>query len=99
MLPALHDAVKQDVPFELSDHAARRVTVRGIELDWIERTLTDPDQDVSDRLDPTLRHAIKGIDEAGGRFLRVVYNQESWPIKVVTAHFDRRIRRCHEDRI
>ena len=38
-------------------------------------------------------HYIKAIEEYGSRYLRVVLNPQSNPLKIVTLFFDRRIRR------
>jgi hypothetical protein len=42
--------------------------------------------------DPALRHALARIPERGDRVLRVVYNVDTDPPRVVTAYFDRRQR-------
>lgn len=41
---------------------------------------------------PALRHALARIPERGNRVLRVVYNVDVNPPRVVTAYFDRRQR-------
>jgi hypothetical protein len=84
--------VNEETKYELSTHAARRVTERRIELQWIEKTLAEPDQDIPDDLDPSVRHALKRIDETGSRVLRVVYNAHVQPVRVIPVHFDRRMR-------
>lgn len=76
----------------LSEHAARRVRERGIEIRWIRTALTDPDRNVPDVLDPTARHALKRIPEMEDRVLRVIYNAETQPLRVISAYFDRRLK-------
>lgn len=67
---------------------------RGIERDWIERAIHEPES-VEDRADGT-RHFVRRIPEYGQRWLRVVANVETEPPLLVTAFFDRRMRRRHE---
>jgi hypothetical protein len=64
---------------------------RGIEPEWVDRTIRDPDQ-TEDHDDGT-RHFIRQIPEFGNRWLRVVVNVTVDPEKRVTAFFDRRLRR------
>ena len=63
---------------------------RSIDRRWIEQTLTAPDREAADRHDPALRHAFRRIPEGGGHVLRVVYNAETRPIRMVTVHLDRK---------
>ena len=63
---------------------------RNISRAQIAQTLAGPDRTEADREDPELRHAIKRY---GTLFLRVVYNYLAHPHHVVTAFFDRRLRR------
>jgi hypothetical protein len=63
---------------------------RGIGVNQIAQTLAHPTRTELDREDPELRHAIRRF---GRRFLRVVYNHVVRPPRIVTAFFDRRLRR------
>jgi hypothetical protein len=78
--------------FTLSRHASDELQKAGrtqIELEWIQRTLENPDY--SDRDDRTRTIRVwKRIREYGNRALRVVYNPDTEPITVVTVFFDRR---------
>ncbi|NGM22911.1 DUF4258 domain-containing protein [Roseomonas stagni] len=73
----------------LSIHAEQRLRERGIPLAWIEVTITEPDRTSPDASDPTLLHAFRAIDAAGGRVLKVVHRVRGGDILVVTAHLDR----------
>ena len=73
----------------LTKHAEEAVEKRKIALDWIERTVAMPDFSDIDPDDPTLTRSFKAIDEASGRFLRVVHRPEGNDIVIVTVHFDR----------
>ncbi|MGH7094148.1 MAG: DUF4258 domain-containing protein [Stellaceae bacterium] len=73
----------------LTKHAQEAIDKRSLALDWIERTVAIPDFTHPDPSDPTLRHSFKAIDEAAGRFLRVVHRSEGNDIVIVTAHLDR----------
>jgi len=79
--------------FILTAHAEVVVVERGISIEWIEVTLREPDSFIPDRDDPELFHAMRRIPEFGGRILRVVYNRASTPKRVVTAYFDRTLKR------
>jgi hypothetical protein len=81
-----------DPAYVLSRHAQRRVDRRQIRVEWIAETLKDPDRVDPDRQDPTVRHALKKIPEMEHRVLRVVYNPTVQPVRVVSVHFDRRLR-------
>lgn len=72
----------------LSDHARKRILKRKIRTEWIEMTLTHPTHTGNDDVDPTLAHALRPIPEKGFRMLRVIYNETTDPVIVVTAYFD-----------
>lgn len=76
--------------FDLTSHARAVLAERRIDIAWVERVLASPARSEPDRFDPSLVHALAAIDERDGRVLRVVYNPEANPIRVVTAFFDRR---------
>ena len=64
---------------------------RNIRLDWVEETITEPDN-VTDEEDGT-RHYMKQIIDYGNRWLRVIVNPKKEPPVKITAFFDRRVRR------
>ena len=76
--------------YELTAHASIVIAERGIDLDWIERTLAEPDRTEADWADPALRRALRRVAVRDDRVLRVVYNATVSPPKIVTAYFDRR---------
>ena len=78
--------------FELSDHAAKRMDERKIEPHWVEMTLSEPDRQEQDRIDPAASHALKRIAAMDNRVLRVVYNTTTIPVRVISAYFDRRMK-------
>ena len=75
--------------YELSNHAAKRMQERNIEERWVEMTLSEPDRDEQDPIDPDARHAFKRIDEMDNRVLRVVYNDTVSPKRIISVYFDR----------
>lgn len=79
--------------FILTAHAEKVLIERGISLEWVEVALYSPDEILPDRDDPHLSHALKRIPEFGNRILRVVFNKVSSPTRVVTAYFDRTLKR------
>lgn len=78
--------------FELTAHAVTVMAERQIPLAWVERVLMKPELIEPDRVDPDLRHALGRIPERDDRILRVVYNINIEPWRVVTAYFDRTMR-------
>ena len=78
--------------YVLTEHAKVVLAERGIPISWVERVLARPQRTVVDGTDPELRHAIALIPEHGDRYLRVIYNSNVTPWRVVTAYFDRRLR-------
>lgn len=72
----------------LSDHARKRILKRKIRTEWIETTLAHPARTGNDDVDPTLAHALRPILEKGFRVLRVIYNETTDPVIIVTAYFD-----------
>jgi hypothetical protein len=74
--------------FVLSDHAGKRILKRKIRIEWIEAALANPGYTENDDHDPDLVHALCLIPERGFRTLRVIYNEASNPVVVVTAYFD-----------
>ncbi len=80
---------------DLSGHFGDMLDERGIARDWVQRVLDAPDD--TEEHDDGTRHFIKQIPEFGNRWLRVVINIVKQPNKGVTAFFDRRLRRRHEN--
>jgi hypothetical protein len=76
-------------PYALTAHATTVLAERQIPLAWVARVLAAPALTEPDRDDPALRHALARIPEHGDRVLRVVYNEQTTPWRVVTAYFDR----------
>ena len=74
--------------FKLSDHAETRIRQRKIKLEWIEAAIENPDKIENDAEDHTLAHALKAISETGSKRLRVIYNETTEPVIIVTAYFD-----------
>lgn len=75
--------------FELSSHAATVIAERKIEVVWVERVLASPERIEAGRSDPALTSALGRIAEHGNRVLRVVYNANVEPLRIVTVYFDR----------
>lgn len=80
------------IPYQLTEHAACVIAEREIDIAWVVRVLTEPEQELADRSDPALIHALARIPERENRVLRVVYNASVDPLRIVTCYFDRRQR-------
>lgn len=74
--------------FKLSDHAQKRIQQRKIKLEWIKAAIGNPEQFENDCEDSALVHALKGIPEKGFKKLRVIYNETTEPVTIVTAYFE-----------
>ncbi|NMF82029.1 DUF4258 domain-containing protein [Nodosilinea sp. P-1105] len=81
-----------EFPYDLSDHAQRRLAGRQIDLQWVAFTLNEPALVEPHPEDATCRCAYRAIPDAEGRVLKVVYNATTEPWRIVTVHFDRRMR-------
>ena len=77
----------------LTKHAQQNVARDGLDLAWIEATITTPQHADRDPKDATIRRAWRSIPQRGGRVLRVVFRPAGADIVVVTAFFDRGARR------
>ncbi len=82
----------KDFPYELTIHVREQIVERKIPLEWIRRVLENPSRTEPHKTDPELRHALGIIPENGDRVLRVVYNSTTQPWRIVTVHFDRRLK-------
>lgn len=80
---------KEPMPFQLTEHARKVVQERNIKTEWIERALSVPERIEPDKEDIELEHSLTPISEFGNRVLRVIYNKQTKPLKIVTVFFDR----------
>jgi hypothetical protein len=78
------------VKYQLSEHAEDMLRERNISEEWIQFTLNYPEQQEI-KEDGTM-HYISSVEEYKGKYLRVVVNPNSNPMRIVTAFFDRRVR-------
>ena len=77
----------------LTKHAQQNVARDGLDLAWIEATITKRQHEDRDPKDATLRRAWRSVPQRGGHVLRVVFRPAGTDIVVVTAFFDRGARR------
>lgn len=80
----------EDSPYTLSEHAQERIKQRGIQEEWIKRTLSSPEKVEEDPEDSTKVHVFRAIPEFNGRVLHVVYNRDRSPWHIISAFFDRK---------
>ena len=69
-------------------HATLQTAKRGIDWNWVERTVMHPDLRRPDA-DRVKEHSYRRILEAGGRVLHVVHRPENGDTLVITAYLDR----------
>ncbi len=77
---------------EYTIHAEKAIAERGIELEWVERTVDQPALRIPDPDDPLVERFYGAVLERDNRILRVAVNTNASPWRVVTAFFDRDMR-------
>ncbi len=75
--------------YELTKHAQKALEERGIQIEWLERTLSAPECVLPDPADATVQRYFRHIPEFDGRVLRVAVNTRVEPKRVVSVFFDR----------
>ena len=75
--------------YELTQHAQKVMAERGISIEWMERTLFQPELVLPDTENNVVERYFRKIPEFGGRVLRVVVNTKVEPVRVVSVFFDR----------
>lgn len=78
--------------YELTQHAAKRMAQRKIEAAWLQLTLDEPDRTELDPVDSTAKHALREIAAKDNRVLRVIYNDSTNPVRIISVYFDRGMR-------
>ena len=78
--------------YELTKHAKKVLDERGIKIEWMERTLSEPELVQPDPDDATVERRFRRIPEFGGRVLRVAVNSTVEPERVVSVFFDRQMK-------
>jgi hypothetical protein len=84
------------ITFELSNHAIVVMRERKIEVQFVSECLDAPD--LVDQHDDGTVHYCRKLVDCDGRWLRVVVNPGKTPLLVITAFFDRRLRRDYDNR-
>ncbi len=74
---------------ELTKHAKKALEERGIQIEWLERTLSEPECVLPDPEDATVKRYFRHIPEFGDRVLRLAVNTAVEPNRVVSVFFDR----------
>ena len=76
---------------EYTIHARERMTEQGIRIEWVERAVTDPVRRMPDPIDPEIERFYGQVPDRDAYF-RVAVNTQLAPWRVVTVHFDWRMR-------
>ncbi|NPV58920.1 MAG: DUF4258 domain-containing protein [Actinobacteria bacterium] len=82
------------VDLVFTGHALDMLEERKIKSDWVNLTLEDPER--KERKEDGTVDYLRPIEEFGGRYLRVVTDSKSRPLKIITVFFDRRFGRKNE---
>lgn len=78
--------------FELTAHAQKVVAEREIPMEWVERTVAEPELRLPDPDDASVERCYRRIPEFDGRVLRVAINTTVEPARVVSVFFDRKMK-------
>jgi hypothetical protein len=76
---------------DFTHHAKTMMRERLIQEDWVINAVNNPDMTEEKRDDE--KHYLKQIPQNSGKFLRVIVNPSVSPPRVITAFFDRRVRK------
>jgi hypothetical protein len=79
-------------PYILTKHAKEQIQRRKILMPWIEQALYMPDLLENDPDDSAVRCAYGVIDAMDGRVLKVVYNFNVTPHRIISVYFYRQLR-------
>lgn len=74
----------------LTDHAKIKMNERSISLSMVEKTINNPDSTTADKFDNSVIHFIKKV---GTKYLRVLARSDNNNKIIITAFFDRRIKK------
>ena len=78
-----------------TQHFKDMLSERNIRIKWVDETLEMPDN-TEEHEDGTV-HFLKKVQERDNRWLRVIVNNTSLPKKLITAFFDRRLKRKYNE--
>ena len=78
-----------DTELTFTRHAETMLVERGIERDWVVRTVREPEEVEPDPLRENVFRAFRSVPERDGRVLRVVYSVNENELRIVTAFLDR----------
>lgn len=84
-----------NIQYELTLHAHNMIRQRSIKLEWIDYAMNNPQYiEHYQKMDKLYYYAK--IEEFKNRYLKIVLSIKTKPYKIVTVHFDRRIRKKYE---
>jgi len=75
-----------------TQHAVARMVKRQLQRDWIETVVGQPEAVEDDEFDEELEHRLGKVPELANRVLRVIVTKSD-PMRVVTMHLDRRMKK------
>ena len=91
MSPIHNESKIRRMKFKLTSHAEKRILRRKIKLEWIAAAMKHPARTENDIEDASLVHALLPIPEKGFQVLRVIYNETTEPVDIITAYFDEKV--------
>lgn len=77
-------------PLFFTQHAQDTIGERLIEIDWIERTVREPEWTAADPKRQEIERRFRTIPEFGNRVPRVACYETTLEIRIITIFFDRR---------
>lgn len=79
-----------DFSYRLTVHAKDRIAQRRIVLEWISRTLQNPQKLEPNPLKTNLTQVYREIPEYNNNVLKVVDDSNEIPWLIITVHFERK---------
>lgn len=80
-------------PVRYTQHAETVLIERGLEKEWVERTVYGPDWRTSEPRDSSAERRFRSVPERQGRVLRVICVENAVEIRIISVFLDRRARR------
>jgi len=80
-------------PLQFTRHAQDAFEERELDLDWIEKTVREPEWSRPDPRRAGVERRFRAIPEFGGRILRVACVESADEIRILTVFFDRDARK------
>jgi hypothetical protein len=80
-------------PITYSKHALTAMRERGLEREWVEAAVFEPEWFEADQQRPDVERRFRSVPQRDGRVVRVAVGETDDEIRIITAFLDRRASR------